>query len=314
MEQSHHTRPIIITGAAGFVGANLARRLRSHGRDMHAIVKPSTDTRRLDGLGITIHEMDLTDRDALARLVQRILPDGLFHLAAANMWSGMSPDPEMLVRTNILGMVNLVDAMDGIDYRFFINTGTFLEYGAPLSALQEDSPCAPNELYSITKLAATLYGRMAGKERQKPIVTFRMFTPYGPFVQPGRLMHEAIAHALSNEPLSLTDPRVTRDFIFIDDVITLFEEAMEKAPALRGEIFNCGTGTATSLEKLASLVLAATGSQSEIRWGAYRDVSYDSDRWAADMTKTFSHFRWRPTHTMQDGIAKTVEWFRMARP
>jgi nucleoside-diphosphate-sugar epimerase len=127
-------------------------------------------------------------------------------------------------------------------------------------------------------------------------------------------MHETIARALRNEPLSLTSPRVTRDFIFIDDVVALFEEAMEKASASRGEIFNCGTGIATSLQEVASLVLAATNSRSDVRWGAHMNVSYDSDRWVADMTKTFAHFRWRPTHTMQDGIAKTVEWFRMARP
>lgn len=309
---TENNRSILVTGAAGFIGSHLVRYLLNKGKRISILVKPSTDLWRLKGI---IKEVwcvfaDLTDFDNLKKQIKEVSPSGVFHLAASNIASGVISSNEDVIRINILGTVNLIQALEDVEYEFFINTGTFLEYGTKDGAVNESDPCSPPELYSITKLAASLYCQSIARSAGKPIVTLRVFTPYGPMLQIGRLVYELINRALKNEDIQLTNPNVTRDFIYVEDLVGLYLEAAERAAVYRGNIFNAGTGRAVSLGYLSDYVLKLLNSKSTIKWGAFRNVSYDADIWQADMTKTYSRFIWRPTYSFEEGIKRTVEWLK----
>lgn len=309
-----HVKTVLVTGGTGFIGSHLVRSLVRDGYRVHVLARPSSDTSRIRDIlpKITVHSIALSDRTGLTELMGAIRPAGVIHLAASNIVSGKVAGAHELITTNLEGAVNLIDAADAIKYDFFIMAGTFLEYGLHVTHLMEDIPSVPNDLYSITKLGATLYGRAVAHAKRKPIITFRFFTPYGPQVQEGRLMHELIKRAHAGEDLLLTAPSVTRDFIYIDDLIALLREGMIRAKDSGGEIFNAGTGTATTFGELVPLILFATKSCSTPRWGSFPPVPYDTARWQADTQKTFARFSWRPQTSLVDGIAKTVEWFTMA--
>src|SRR3989344_3312744 len=262
MTQSKET--ILVTGAAGFIGSRLVRKLLEAKKHVCVFVRPSSDLSRMKDVISSVHVIqgDLSDGARLAAQINEVKPSGIFHLAASNIASGVTESDEKLITTNIQGMVNLVRAVESIDYRFFIQAGTFLEYGAKGRPVRETEVCEPQELYSITKLAATLYGQGTARIRKKPIVSLRVFTPYGPGTQEKRFLYEVITRALKNEDIRATAPTTSRDFIYVDDLIALLLEASERAGEYGGEIFNAGGGRAVTFKEVIEYVLRATGSSS----------------------------------------------------
>lgn len=303
---------IFITGGAGFIGSHLARRLVERGDAVSLLVKQTTDLWRIQDLipRLKVFYGDLNDSVALAQFIREAEPTGVFHFAASNIRSGIAAADEEVVRTNFLGTMNLLKALRDIPYHFFVHSGSFLEYGIKDHPVKESERCEPQEVYSISKLSATLYGLAVASAHKKPIVTLRTFTPYGPSMQKGRLVYEVATKALRNDSIELTSPSITRDFIFVEDLVDFYLECMEKAHLYPGAVFNAGTGRATTLAHLVEFVLKTVSSKSTMKWGALPNVSYDSDQWQADMDKTFTAFSWRPKHTVEEGLAKTIAWFR----
>lgn len=301
---------ILVTGGAGFIGSHLVRKLVASRHAVSVLVRPGTDLSRIKDVLPSVRRFvgDLTDRKAMEAIVNKADPIGVFHCAVSNMQRGIAAPDEEVIRNNMLGTVNLVAALQQTDYHFFVNTGSFLEYSMGSRIQKESDRCEPMELYSVTKLAATLYGQMVARRDKKPIITFRLFSPYGPAMQKGRLLEAVISRALCNQNIPMTEPHIARDFIFVEDIVDLYLEAMERAGEMRGEVFNAGTGDPTTLQELARLVVRMTDSTSEVKWNALPRVSYDSDTWRADMEKTFSRFTWRPKHSLETGLQKTAAW------
>ncbi len=304
---------VFITGATGFIGSHMARRLIKDGYEVHALMRSNSDMERIRDVesNIVKHIGDLTDREGISRILRKISPNHVIHFAVSTAMSGVTAPADEVVRTNLEGMVNLVDALKDINIDSFINTGTFLEYGSAAKPSKEgESQGIPPEIYSITKLASTQYGQVVARKEKKPIITIRFFTPYGPHITKGRLVYNCVASALKNEPIRMTGPKITRDFIYVEDLMDLYLEAMKRAKEFAGEIFNAGTGKATTFEDLIKTVIEITGSKSKVEWGALPSVVYDNNLWQADMEKTFSHFSWRPKTSLEEGLKKTCEWFR----
>jgi dTDP-glucose 4,6-dehydratase len=306
---------IVVTGGSGFVGATLARRLVRLGHEVHVFKKHETDTSRLADVlpQLTVHEDDLTNVKRLEATVARLRPRGVFHCAAANIQSGVGAESRLLLETNVLGIVNLLTALAPIEYDFCVNVGSFLEYGNQAGALRETDVPKPGNIYAISKLAGTLYAQSVGREEQRPVVTLRLMTPYGPGIQKGRLIYEVLRSALRNEPIRLTTPNVVRDFIFVEDFAALCLAVASSARALCGEIFNAGSGLSTTLKTVVEIACRVTDSTSAVEWGGFPAVAYDSDALRADMTKTNATFTWRPEVTLEEGIRRTVEWMQHER-
>jgi len=302
--------PILVTGATGFVGSALVRRLVSSGAAVHILARKTSSPWRIKDIPeIALHYGDLANADSVKTVVNKVQPRGIFHLGVSNLIGAVGADNETLIQTNIGGTAHLLDVASAVGFDFFVTVGSFLEYGFRDHPVREDERCEPGELYGVTKLFGTLYGSALARSKNQPIVSLRLFTPYGPRNEPKRLTHAVISQALADKPIALTSPTISRDFIFIDDVVELLLEASRKAKEYRGEVFNAGSGIRTPLGDVVSYILEHTGSQTEVRWGSYHSVSYDSDAWQADMTKTFAHFSWRPKHSLHAGLDRTIEHF-----
>lgn len=306
-------KTIIITGGAGFIGSHLARRLVALGASVHLFLRRGTDCGRIEDIlpSITVHGADINDRKRMNILLDEIKPSGIFHLAAVSQSFGNIPTIETLVETNVLAAIKFIEAATAHDLDFFVNTGTFAEIGSKDHAICEDDIPEPKEFYGISRIPATLYASALGREEGKPTATIRVFTPYGPAMQKGKLVREVIEHALQEKTITLTKPEVTRDFIYIEDLVELYLTVAEGAKEFPGTVWNGGSGVATTLEKLAQTVLALTGSKSKVEWSG-NDVSYDRARWQADMTKVKRLLGWSPTHNLRAGLEKTIVWYKNA--
>lgn len=299
---------VLVTGATGFIGPHAVRALLRCGYQVHILIRPSSD---LSALGecankIVVHSADITNREAVIATVKDIAPAHIFHLATSTIMSGKTADAKTLLVTNVEGTINLMDAAARLGVSSFINMGSFLEYGPKNHSVTEDERCDPVELYAVTKLATTLYGQGLARRTDFPCITFRLFTPYGPGIQKGRLVRTLIEKVRDGEEVPLVKRSIARDFIYVEDIPALLTEAATHARAHAGEIFNLGSGTHTTMQELVRRVEDAVGAKARARWGAFPLLSYDSELWQADMKKTFSAFAWRPETSLEEGLRRVV--------
>jgi nucleoside-diphosphate-sugar epimerase len=256
---------------------------------------------------LTIAHDDMSNSERLKELLAELNPRGIFHCAASNIKVGIAAPEDELVRVNVLGTIHLAQALADVDYQFFINCGTYFEYGLKQQPFHEDDRCEPLEPYALTKLASTLYCQSVAKNSGKPIVTFRIFNPYGPGMEPGRLVYEVVNRAVRGEEIMITKPDARRDLTYIDDLVDLFMEAKDQAGRLKGEIFNLANGETHSFKELTETALKITNSTSKVSWGGAKEIAYDKTTQEANMKKTFAAFTWRPRVRLEAGIAKMIE-------
>lgn len=299
-------KKIIITGGCGFIGATTAERFLERGFETHVFCKDSTANMPPAIQGLYTQEVDVRDGDAVMHAVTAIAPDFVIHLAASNISSGAISSSRDVIETNIVGTENMLTASEKAGVACFISTGSFLEYGPSTTPFREDAVCRPLEIYSISKLGQTLLTQSYGRLKKLNTTVFRLFTPYGPRIQKGRLIENLISKSLRGEDVQLTSKSVSRDFIYVDDIVDIFFETIENPRKHSGEIYNLGSGHSRNLEEVVDVITAQTGTRSRFIWGEFKNVLYDTDVCAASMDKVFQNFSWRPRISFEEGIARTI--------
>jgi nucleoside-diphosphate-sugar epimerase len=301
---------ILVTGAAGFVGALLTRRLLADGHTVHTLIKSTTAPRRLAGLerDLHAHQVDLRDEDRVRTIIASIRPEVIYHLATHGAYPTQT-DADGIIQTNILGTWNLLKALSDTDYEVFVNSGSSSEYGFKEYAMRETDLLEPNSYYSVAKCAQTLLCQHVAKTESRPITTFRLFSVYGPFEEPSRLIPTLIRRCLAGEDLTLVDPNIARDFVYVDDVVDAYLR-IDKLSQLHGEIINIGTGVQSPIKHVADLILRHTGARVACHWGAMPARIWDAKTWVADCTKSARLLGWRPLTTLSEGLERTIAWTR----
>ena len=299
----------LVTGATGFVGSHLARRLVRDGADVHILCRPASNFWRLRDVErhLVRHEVDLGDLAGLEAVVKSVRPTHIFHLAAATVVAGVAAAPAELIGVNLLGTVNLIQACETVPYQALVTTGDSFEYSPGHGPLREDDVCRPTSLHGITKLSATLHAQAAARARRRPIVVLRLFSTYGAFDNPRRLVPRVIAGALAGRAIELSRPEIARDWLHVDDLVALYLEAGRGGPNVSGGVFNAGSGRAADLGEVVATILDLTGSSAEARWGVFPAAEHDASPWVADMRNTFAAFAWRPRLSLADGLRRTID-------
>ena len=297
----------LVTGATGFVGSHLVRRLVRDGHAVHALCRPRSDPWRiLDVLAdVDVHTPSLLDVEKLREVVQAARPDYVFHLAAASVIAGVTAGEADVVASNFLGTVNVIDACDTVDYLGLVTTGDAFEYGPKAAPMSESDVCRPDTLHGITKLRATLHAQAAARTRGRPIVTLRPFSVYGPDDHPRRLVPQVIAGALGGTAIALSRPDIARDWVYVEDLVDLYLEASRK-PGMAGGVFNAGSGRQVTIGEIVDTVFRLTGLAVKARWGAFSAAAHDTDHWVADMRCTLQAFAWRPRTSLEQGLRQTI--------
>lgn len=301
---------ILVTGAAGFIGASVVRAFLAKGYDIHAIVKSSTNLWRLKDIEkkIHIHSLDLSDLSKLTRLCMHVNPYAILHFAARGS-SMEDTDAAAIERVNVMGTLNLLLATQKISYRAFIDTGSSSEYGFKKRPMKETNLLEPVSVYGATKAAATLLCSVFARNEHKPIVTLRPFSVYGPWEPEKRFIPTVIRAILSNTPIHVTSEKVRRDFVYIDDVVTAYIAALEAAPRIHGEVFNIGSGQHWTNNDVIQTLFTVTKKSVPIEIGAFPKRYWDTTYWKADRTKARVMLGWKPRFSLATGLQATYAWF-----
>lgn len=300
----------IVTGGTGFIGANLARRLLADGHEVHLLVRSGYKSWRIDDLraDVRLHEVRLEDAAALTGLLRQIRPEWVFHLAAHGAYPVQIDLPQMLL-TNIHGTINLVTACLSAGFEGFVNTGSSSEYGLKDHPPKETEFLEPNSDYAATKSAATLFCRHLAQREHAPLTTLRLYSVYGPYEEPARLIPTLIMRGLRGEWPPLVRPETARDYVFVDDVVEAYLLAIAH-PSEPGAIYNVGTGVQTTLREVVEVAQRGLPIVGEPKWGSMPPRQWDTDSWVADSALIREELGWRHRRSFDAGFRETLEWFR----
>jgi nucleoside-diphosphate-sugar epimerase len=304
---------VLLTGAAGFVGAVLCRRLLADGFEVHAVLREPRRSWRISDLlpHLRVHELDIRDEERLSRAAREIAPEIVYHLATYGAYPHQT-DADATIQTDILGTWNLLKALSKSEYEVFVNTGSSSEYGFKQYAMRETDLLEPNSYYSAAKCAQSLLCQHVARTERRPITTFRLFSTYGPYEEPTRLVPTLIRRCLTGHALDLVSPEVARDFVFVDDVVDAYLR-IEALSKLSGEVINIGTGVQHTIRDIVDAVIEETGATVECRWGSIEPRIWDTNIWVADCTKSRRLLGWRAPTRLDQGLRKTIEWTRSQR-
>lgn len=301
---THVARRVLVTGAAGFVGANLVRHAAAAGDEVVAIVRPGGEAWRLDGVEVEVVPADVRDNDAVSRAVARARPDVVFHLAAHGAYSWQGDAPEIMA-TNVLGTINVLAACSRHAVDAVVHAGSSSEYGFKDHAPTEDEPLEPASDYATAKAAATLLSAEAARAQGLRVVTLRLYSTYGPYEDPDRLVPTLLSHAQRGELPPLVAPDTARDFVHVHDVCRAFALADGAPP---GAVYNVGTGRQTTIREVVELVRDLFGIEAEPRWGTMDARSWDTSTWVSNPQRIDAEVGWRARIPLADGILATKEW------
>jgi nucleoside-diphosphate-sugar epimerase len=304
----------LVTGGGGFVGASLVRRLLGGGFDVHALVRPSTDPWRLHDVRdrVTIHDVDLTDRNGVHRAVQRIRPAVIFHLAK-HRGDPAALDYRGAYDANVNATLYLLEAARELPLARFVHAGSSLEYDVTQSPLRESSAPAPRTVHGVTKAAAALLCQQFARRFGVPAVVLRFFTVYGPWEGPARFVPRVMMAAIDGAPLAVTQEPVSHDWVFVADVVDACVRSVT-ATDVTGEIFNVATGRATVNQEIVDLVEGLTGAPIARAAAPFPARAWDTEQWVADVAKSRDRLGWTATTDLASGLERTLAWFRVHAP
>lgn len=302
---------VIVTGAAGFIGANVARRLLHDGLEPILLTLPSSDPWRLAELNgdARLVPVDLADGEAVTRVVADIRPDWVLHLAAHGGYSWQT-DAEAILRANVVGTANVLAACRRSGVETFVNTGSSSEYGLKDHPPSEEESIEPNSIYATAKAAATMLCQEAASRDGMNVSTLRLYSTYGPWEDPNRLIPALAVEGLRGTFPPLVAPDTARDFVWIEDVVDAYLLAARTPHSEPGAIYNVGTGTQTTVGEAADVARDVLGIAEAPSWGSMPARRWDTDRWVADSRKIRDRLGWSPTRSFREGFTELASWLR----
>jgi len=303
-------KKVLITGSTGFMGANLMRKAIELGADVHILTRNSSDTWRIrDKLGeVRQYQADLSDYEGLVSVISNIEPDIIYHTAAYG-GNPFQKDFDKIIESNYVGTANLVNACKRVDFELFVNTGSSSEYGVKASPMKENDLPEPVNDYGVSKSAATIYCQFAARNEKMPIVTLRLFSPYGSYEGSTRLVPSVILDCLQGINPRITSSAFVRDFIFVEDVMDAYLKVVN-ASGIAGEIINIGSGKQHSVGDVVNKIIALTGDRVVPETGGGSRWPNEPEKWEADITKAKKLLNWEPRHNLTRGLEKSVKWFK----
>lgn len=304
------SKKILITGATGFVGANLTHRLLKDGITPHIILRKESNTWRIKEVlkNLNLCHVDLEDKNGLERVIAKIKPDIIFHCACFGGYPFQS-DSEKIFSVNFIGTVNLLNACLKSGFECFINTGSSSEYGIKVHSMKESDIVEPVTDYGIFKASATLFCQGVAKRENLPVVTLRLFSPFGYLEDQRRLIPDVMISFLNKKTVKISSPNSVRDFIFVEDVMEAYLKTVENSVAISGEIINISGGKQYSVKEVVKKIADIWNEKTGIEWFSYANKRTEPIRWQGDISKAEKKIGWLPRHSLDEGLKITAAWF-----
>ena len=334
---AHPDRPVLVTGAAGFIGFHLARRLLDEGRavvgldNLNDYYDVSLKEARLGALrthpDFRFARLDLEDAEGLAALVGRERPAVIAHLAAQAGVRYSLQNPRAYVDSNLVGFLNILEACRRHGVAHLVYASTSSVYGAntkmPFSV--DDRVDHPVSLYAATKKANELMAHTYSHLYGLPTTGLRFFTVYGPWGRPDMALFLFTKAILENRPIDVfAGGELERDFTYIDDIVEGVRRVMDRVPASDPDwraddpnpasssapyrLYNIGNNTPVKVLRLIEILEEALGRKAEKRFLPMQPGDVVAT-WA-DVDALRRDVGFEPRTPIEGGVRRFVNWYR----
>jgi len=312
---------VLVTGATGFIGRWVAHQLSGVCDEVHLTVRDhgSSAERIFREFRISghAHRVDLSDFEAITRLVESIKPSIVFNLAGYGV-DKSETDQQVAYRVNDQLVGAIAESMAA--YRdanwpglAVVHTGSALEYGEANGNLVETTEPKPTTLYGLSKLAGTRQLTAICRERQLPGVTSRLFTVYGPGEHDGRLLPVLSASRGDDQPIALSQGLQKRDFTYVEDVAEGLLR-LAAVPDVYGDVVNLATGRLTSVREFVEVVADEWGiDRKRLSFGALPTRTEEMDHDPVSIDRMVELIGWSPRTTIREGAARCAQFAESAK-
>ena len=308
---------VLITGGAGFIPSNVIRYLLESTRYEVVSLDALTYAGNLENLAeVMSHERlsfvqgDIRDAATVEGIVREV--DVIVHAAAnSHVEQSIKEGAREFVSTNIEGTRILLDAVRAAPVDLFVLLSSCEVYGTGVyEPIDEEHLLNPRSPYSATKAGADRLAYAYHVTYGLPITIIRPFTNYGPAQHPEKMIPRFITQAICDEPLTLHgDGKASRDWVFVEDHAEAISKVIEAGEAVAGEAINVATGEGKSVVEIAELVLDLLGKPRSLKVHV-DDRPGQVTRNIGSTDKAAQLLGWRARTPFEEGLARTVEWYR----
>ncbi|OMD00787.1 dTDP-glucose 4,6-dehydratase [Paenibacillus sp. FSL R5-0636] len=307
---------LLITGGAGFIGSNFVLYMLQQHPDYQIVnVDALTYAGNLENLksienhpNYTFVKADITDVTAMDELISQGV-DVVVNFAAESHVDRSILEPEVFVKTNVLGTQVLLDAAKKYSITKFVQVSTDEVYGSlgATGLFTEETPLAPNSPYSASKAGGDLLVRAYHETFGLPVNITRCSNNYGPYQFPEKLIPLMISRALADQALPVYgDGMNIRDWLYVEDHCSAIDLVIHKG--VNGEVYNIGGNNERTNVHIVNTVLQELGKPDSLITYVQDRPGHDR-RYGIDPTKIMNELGWKPKHTFETGIKETIQWY-----
>lgn len=308
---------LLVTGGAGFIGSAFVRQMIGSGAAAVVVLDKLTYAGNLENLasvagcqGYRFVRGDICDTALLDSLMAELAPDAIVHFAAESHVDRSIFAPQPVFETNLRGTFTLLEAARAHRVPRFLHISTDEVYGSlpePLEA-DENFPLRPSSPYSAAKAGSDLLALSYFTTYRVPVIVTRASNNYGPYQFPEKLIPLMISNALEGRPLPVYgDGLQVRDWLYVEDHCRALAAVLEKGR--EGEIYNIGGNCSLPNLEVVRRILNAAGRPEELIQHVVDRPGHDR-RYALSSEKIMRETGWRPRVEFEDGLARTVAWYR----
>ena len=318
---------ILVTGAAGFIGYHLCRRLLAAGvavtglDNLNDYYDPALKQARLDQLrefpAFSFRRLDLADREGMEKLFAELRPDYVVHLAAQAGVRYSVEHPHVYIESNILGFLNILEGCrhTGVKHLVYASSSSVYGLNTKMPFSVADLTDRPASLYGATKKANELMAHSYSHLYGIPATGLRFFTVYGPWGRPDMAYFSFTRDILAGRPIRLFNHgRMQRDFTYIDDIVEGIVRLLDHVPT-RPEpglppcrVYNIGNENPVELERFVQIIEECLGKQAVIEYLPMQ---------AGDVVATYADIQdltdavgFHPATPPETGLRNFVEWYQ----
>ena len=299
----------LVTGASGHLGSFLTELLVRRGAEVFVLVRPESDLWRLADVAdrITVIRADLSEIASVSDSIAQANATVVFHLAWQGVTSAFKDDPSQITH-NVIRSLHLFDIARLAGCRVWVGVGSQAEYGPSNDVLTEETPVRPTTAYGISKLSVGLLTRKLCELSGIRYVWLRLLATYGPKDDERHLIPSVIHKLLDGERPELTRGEQEWDYLYVEDAA---EAIYQTAVNGDGEgVFNLASGETHSVNRILELVRDLVDPSLPLGFG---ELPYPPDqqmRLVANIHRLTSKTGWRPQTTLEEGLKRTVDWYK----
>jgi NAD dependent epimerase/dehydratase len=313
---------VLVTGASGFIGSHLVELLVREGYSVRALTRYTSDNRRghlallpLDILDhVEINPADLRDAEAVSMAMAGV--DSVFHLGAIISIPYSYQHPEETVAVNILGTLNVLQAMRQHGTQRGVIVSTSEVYGsAQYVPIDEKHPLQPQSPYAATKISAEALSISFHRSYGAPVVVVRPFNTYGPRQSARAVIPTIISQALTKPVVSLGAIHTWRDYTYAGDTARglMLAATSPNSKSALGQVVNLGTGESVTIGDVADRIIALIGRPVTVSANESQRLRPEASevlRLQSNNALAASLFGWQPQISLDDGLRLTIDWIR----